>query len=219
MINVQLIAQSLPFLAHGALISLQIAGFAFIIGSIGGTFLGVCQTRGSSLVNTTIHAFVTLIRGTPMLVQIVFLYYVFSVSGFQLSAFFSAVLAIGINSSAYVSQIIKAGIESVSKGQIEAAQTLGISQKDTLRYIVLPQAIRVVLPALGNEVITLIKDSSLASLIGVAELYKNGQTIISQTYDALSIYVALAFMYLLMTSLAAYTVRLLERRLKIDAHA
>jgi His/Glu/Gln/Arg/opine family amino acid ABC transporter permease subunit len=213
MINVLLLKTSLPLLLRGAFVSLQIAGLSFLIGMTCGTLLGVLQSKASPPIRALISAFVTLIRGTPMIVQIVFINYVIPMMGLHLSAFFAAVCAIGLNSSAYISQIIKSGISSVGKGQIEAAQTLGLSKVDTLRFIVLPQAVRVVLPTLGNEGITLIKDSSLASWIGVVELYKEGQTIISQTYDALTIYCALAIIYLAMTTSVAYCVGLLERRM------
>ncbi len=217
MINFELISASLPQLLHGALVSLKIAGLSLALGFVSGTLLGVLQSGKNSLVRSIITAYTAVIRGTPMLIQIVFLYYVLSLSGLHLSTFMAAVLAIGLNSGAYISQIIRAGISSVSKGQIEAARTLGINQWDLMRYIVLPQAFRVVVPALGNEAITLIKDSSLASWIGVVELYKEGQTIISVTYDALTVYCAVAALYLLMTTPLSYGVTLLEKRLNRHA--
>jgi len=213
MINFELIRLALPVLLKGVLVTLKITAAAFIIGITGGTILGIAHSSKNNFLEWLVGAYVTIIRGTPMLVQIVFIYYVLSMTGLQLSPFVSAVIAIGMNSSAYVSQIIRSGIRSVPKGQIEAAQTLGISKGDTLRYIILPQALRVVLPALGNESVTLIKDSSLASYIGVVELYKEGQTVISQTYDALSVYFVLAGLYLILTSTVSYLVMLLERRL------
>jgi len=211
MIDFTLASSIMTRLLYGATVSLKIAFISFCIGALGGTFFGIALTRGSALVRYLVTAIVTVVRGTPMLVQIVFLYTI--LSPLQVSAFVAAVIAIGFNSSAYVSQIIKAGIDSVGTGQLEAAQLLGIGNYDTMRYIVLPQALRTVLPALGNEIITLIKDSSLASLVGVVELYKEGQTIISQTYDALTVFFAMALVYLLMTSTAAYLVGRLERRL------
>lgn len=213
MINSQLIIASLPKLLKGMILSLEITFCALSIGFILGTLLGIAQLSKQRLVTFFVAVWVTVIRGTPMLIQIVFLYYVLSITGISLSPFFAAVLAIGINSSAYVSQIIKAGILSVPYGQVEAARTLGISRRDLLRFIILPQAMRIAIPALGNESVTLIKDSSLASLIGVMELYKQGQTIISQTYDALTIYCIVAFLYLLMTSTLSLIVSILEKRL------
>lgn len=210
MIDFTLFFESLPLLLKGAGVSLQIAGLALIIGFLGGTLLGIVQASHLPFLKFFANAYVTIVRGTPMLIQIVFLYYVLSSTGLGLSAFMSAVIAIGCNSAAYVSEIIRSGIASVSYGQIEAAQTLGIRRRDIMAHIILPQAVRTVLPALGNEAINLIKDSSLASLIGVMELYKEGLTIISTTYDALTIYSAIACIYLVLTTSLAYGVSCLE---------
>jgi len=217
MINFQLIKTALPHLAHGALISLLIAACSLCIGFGLGTVIALIQMARNSFLNTCAYVYVTIMRGTPMLIHIVFLYYVFSLTGINISALVVAIIAIGLNSGAYVSEIIRAGINSVSKGQIEAAKTLGIKRRDVIRYIILPQAVRSVLPALGNESITLIKDSSLASLIGVMELYKEGQIIMSQTYDALSVYCALALVYLCMTTSLSACINLIEKRLQHHA--
>ncbi len=218
MINIDLIIQSLPVLFSGLLISLKIAACALTIGFCGGTILALLQTSDSPVFKTLVTAYVGLFRGTPMIVQIVFLYYVLSITGIALKPITAAILAIGLNSMAYVSQIIKAGIQSINKGQLEAAKTLGIKRRDMIRYIILPQAIRAVLPALGNEAITLVKDSSLASIIGVPELYKQGQTIISHTYDALSIYCAIALFYLAITATLSFAISRLETYLNPHAH-
>lgn len=217
-IDIALIQASLPRLLHGALVTIALASCSLAIGFTGGTVLALLQTGTNRLIKGLITAYVTIIRGTPMLIQIAFLYYLLPLLGIHISAFFSAVIAIGLNSCAYISQIIKSGIISINKGQIEAAKTLGISRRDTIRYIILPQALRVVLPALGNESITLIKDSSLASTIGVVELYKEGQIITSQTYDALSVFCALALGYLAITSLLSYVFSHIEKRLNRHAN-
>lgn len=218
MIDFSLIIQALPTLLRGLAVSLEIAFGALCIGMIGGTILGIGQSLGSPLVRTIIGIYAAIIRGTPMLIQIVFLYYLVSVTGIGLSPFATAVIAIGLNSSAYVSQIMRAGILAVPRGQREAAKTLGISSYDTILHIMLPHAIRVVLPALGNESVTLIKDSSLASLIGVMELYKEGQVVISLTYDALSTYCAIAALYLIVTTTLSFAVYRLEIFLNRHAH-
>jgi His/Glu/Gln/Arg/opine family amino acid ABC transporter permease subunit len=213
MIDVALIISSLPILLHGALVSLQVAGLALVLGFLGGTILGSIESTKNKPLKLLARIYVTLVRGTPMLIQIVFLFYVFSITGLALSAFASAVIAIGANSAAYVSEVVRSGIISVGSGQIEAARTLGISWRKTMTSIVIPQALRAVLPALGNEGVTLIKDSSLASLIGVTELYKEGQIIISTTYDALSIYCAIALIYLCLTTSLSYAVMAFESHL------
>lgn len=214
MIDLLVIKNALPQLAHGALISFAIALGAAFIGFIGGTLLGIAQLSKSWLLSMLVSIYVTIIRGTPMLIQIMFLYILVLQLGIPLSKFTIAVIAIGLNSSAYLSQIIRSGITSVPIGQIEAAQTLGISKVDLYRFIILPQALLVVIPALGNELITLIKDSSLASIIGVTELYMEGTIIKNQTYDALSAYTAVALMYLIMTSTLSAAVHNLEKYLK-----
>lgn len=200
-------------LLQGALTSLAIAFFAISLGLVGGTLLALLLMYGHWSLRLVGNIYVNLIRGTPMLVQIVMLFYILPQIGVMLPAFWAAVLAIGLNSIAYVSQTIRAGIQSVGKGQIEAAKTLGFSRRQTIKLIILPQAFRAVLPAFGNESITLIKDTSLASVIGVAELTHQGSIIMSRTYDALTAYAGVAIIYLLLTGIAALVIYLLEKRL------
>jgi len=213
MINLSRIIASLPKLAQGALITLEISFGALIIGFTIGTMCGIMLHRnepGSWLV----RMYVGLLRGTPMLIQIAFFYYVLSMMGLGLSALTCAIIAIGLNSSAYITEVIRSGVASVDQGQIDAAYTLGIPQSDITRSIILPQAIRTVLPALGNEIVTLVKDSSLASVIGVMELYNQGRSIISTTYDPLSMYVAIAIMYLCITTAISYIMQYIEYRMR-----
>ncbi len=199
MIDTAFIQAALPRLLSGAWVTMQIAVFGSFLGFSGGILLGVLQSGTSKIVNFFIWIYVTIIRGTPMLLQIMF----FSLMLTALSPFWTAIIAIGINSSAYISQIVKSGISSVSKGQIEAAQTLGLSRYDITRYIVLPQALSIVLPALSSEFITLIKDSALASIIGVTELFRQGEIIVSHTYRALLTYALVGLCYLLITSVVS----------------
>ncbi len=213
MINIQLIQQNLPYLLQGAWISIQIAFFSCSIGISLGTLLGLAQASKNKILSFLITPYVTVIRGTPMLIQIMVAYFVLPQLGIKLPDFWAAIVAIGLNSSAYISQIIRSGIASVSKGQQEAAKVLGLSRFQVVRYIVLPQAIRVVFPALSNEFITLVKDSSLASIIGVAELTRQGYFIRSRTYDALTVYAAVAVIYLLLTTTLSLLLAILERRM------
>jgi polar amino acid transport system permease protein len=218
MIDSNLIITHMPLLLQGALVTLQIAGLSCCIGLVLGTILALLQTQTTIFIRFLVTAYVLIIRGTPMLIQILCAFYVLPQIGLQLSALTTAVIAIGLNSAAYISQIIKAGISSVAQGQIEAAHVLGFSIKDTIRFIILPQALRVVLPALGNEFITLIKDSALASVIGVAELSKQGRLVINQTFDAISVFCILALMYLIITSSISLIVAYVERRMSDYAH-
>ena len=215
MINFDLIQTALPHLLRGTIITLEITFLSLLIGFIGGTILAIIQTSGPRFLYYAVEMYATLIRGTPMLIQIFFLNFVLLPAlHLPISVFWGAVIAIGLNSSAYVSQIVRSGIKSVSAGQIEAAKTLGIKQGDIMRFIILPQAIRIILPALGNESITLIKDSSLASLIGVMELYNEGRVVISQTYDSLTIFAAMAAIYLFLTCTISFILTRIEKRLQ-----
>jgi His/Glu/Gln/Arg/opine family amino acid ABC transporter permease subunit len=216
-IDFQLIIQSLPSLLQGVVVTLKIAGLGCCIGLALGTILALMQTSHSALLRIIVTTYVTIIRGTPMLIQILCAYYVLPQLGLSLNALPTAIIAIGLNSAAYISQIIKSGIMSVGIGQFEAAKVLGFSTLDTTRYIILPQALRIVLPALGNEFVTLVKDSALASVIGISELTKEGRAISSATYDYISIYFAMAVLYLIITSTISFIVAQLEKRMSYHA--
>lgn len=219
MIDIPLLLKSLPALVQGALVSIQIAAGSCSIGFVFGTVFGLGQSSESKTLRMLIGVYVTIFRGTPMLIQLTIAYFVLPQFGISVSAFWTAIIAIGMNSTAYVSQIIRSGIASVSRGQLEAAQVLGLTKLQTIQYILLPQAIRVIFPALGNEFITLIKDSSLASIIGVTELAKQGSIIQSQTYDALTVYAGVALMYLLITSTLTLLLSMAQKRMNRHAPA
>lgn len=208
----------LPHLIFGALLSLEITFFSVLIGFAGGTLIALMQLYGNKLLRYAAKAYVVIVRGSPMLVQIVTLFFVLPCIGIVIPAFWSAVIAIGCNSAAYISEIVRAGVQSVGVGQQEAAQTLGFTRLQTVRLIILPQAFNNVLPALGNEIITLIKESSLASVIGVAELTHQGSFMMSRTYDAISTYIAVGLIYLIMTSVATVCLHALERKISYVNH-
>lgn len=218
-LDFSLMMHSLPQLLKGALVTLQISFLSSLLGFSLGTCLGILQGCRSVLIRCLVYAYITAFRGTPMLVQILFVYYVLPEMGLSLPPIVACSLAIGLNSAAYVSQTILAGIRSVPKGQLEAAQTLGLSRWVTTRSIILPQAFSVVLPALGNEFITLIKDSSLASIIGVMELTKEASIIRSRTYDAFSVLLLVAMLYFFLTTFFSFLIHQLEQRMGIHAPA
>jgi polar amino acid transport system permease protein len=168
------------------------------------------QTQTHALIARLVTLYVTLFRGTPMLIQITFFYIL---AGRYFSAFTIAIIALGMNSAAYVSQIIKSGIQSVSYGQIEAAQTLGIKKSDIIRYIILPQAFSMVMPSLGNEFITLTKDTSLAYTIGVMELFMRARIVNSIYLDPIPIYIIVAGIYLVITISLSLIVNHIEKRI------
>lgn len=217
MIDLAFFQETGQSLLHGAGVSLQIAGIACLIGFTLGILLALAQTGSRKFLNMLATVFVTIIRGTPMLVQIMIVFYILPQLGIFLSAYWSAIVAIGLNSGAYLSQTIRAGILSIGKGQWEAAQVLGFTRGQTLRYIIFPQALRVILPAIGNELITLLKDSSLASTIGVVELVKEGSLIVSRTYKVIPVYCMIALIYLAMTTVLSVFLGFAEKRMNKHA--
>lgn len=199
-------------LFFAALVSLKISFISFFIGLIFGIILGYLNTRENKIFDFFINFYVSLIRGTPMLIQIMFFYYFMPKFGINLSPLLSASIAIGFNSAAYTSQTIKLGIISVGKDQVDAAKTLGLNDFQIFRYIVFPQTIKIIFPSLINESTTLIKDSSLASLIGVNELYKESRQIMNFTYDIFTIFFLMAFFYLFLTFIVSKFLSFLEKR-------
>ncbi len=212
MIDYDLIINSLPKLLEGALVSLQITLLAMLLGVVFGTILGFFEEAKNPLIRVAIFGYVNLLRGTPMLVQILFLYYVLPQFGIVLAPFWAAACAIGLNSSAYVSQIVRSGINAIPRGQIDAAKTLGLSPLAIRLHVMLPQVVQITLPALGNELVTLVKDSSLASIIGVMELSKEASIIRGRTYDAFSILLAVSLIYLVLTTTISFCVSYYERK-------
>lgn len=216
MINSALLFDSLPQLLKGLCVSLEIAFVSSCIGIVLGTLIALGQRIPNRFLQPILFLYVNIIRGTPMLIQILFAYYVLPQWGIRLDPFWTASLMIGLNSSAYISQVMRSGIQSIAKGQWEAAYVLGFSKIQTLRFIILPQAIKNVLPSLANEFVTLIKDSSLASIIGVTELAKEGRIIISRTYDSLTIFAIMGLLYIMVTWTVSYLVYRLEKRMNTD---
>lgn len=215
MINFDLIINSLPNLLAGASLTLVIGCTAFIIGIILGGLLGFLHLSKNPLINNIVTLYVVFIRGTPMLLHILLIFYVLPQFGLRLSGLFSAIIAIGLNSSAYISQIIKSGLLTIPKGQIEAAKVLGFTSLQIAIWIKLPLVVRAILPTISNEIVTLIKDSSLASIIGVMELTKVASIIKSRTYDSISILLAIAVIYLIITSILTFLLNKLGRKLRL----
>ena len=205
------------FILEGLFHTILIAFFAVIIGVLIGIIISLIrnkyeQTGKLKILNTLAKAYVNIIRGTPVVLQLMIIYYVVFKS-VDVSTIIVGVLAFGINSGAYVSEIIRSGINSIPKGQSEAGYALGLKYGQVMRYIVLPQAIKNILPALGNEFITLLKETSVGAYIGVVELTKASDIIASRTYDYFFPLLIIALIYLIMTLGLSKLVNLLERKL------
>lgn len=212
-----LIWNSLPLLLAGAGVTIEITAIAVGLGFIFGLITSVCRLSGVKILQVLAVCYVNIIRGTPMLVQIFLIYFALPmVIGERINPFVAAVAACSINSGAYVSEIFRAGIQSVDKGQMEAGRSLGLSWMQTMRYVILPQAFKHVIPPLGNEFISMTKETSLVSVIGFEELTRRGQLIIAKTYGSFEIWLTVAAIYLVMTLTIARLVSYLERRFATD---
>ena len=212
-----LIWNSLPLLLAGAGVTIEITDIAVGLGFVFGLITSVCRLSGVKILNILAVCYVNIIRGTPLLVQIFLIYFALPmIIGERINPFVAAVAACSVNSGAYVAEIFRAGIQSVDKGQMEAGRSLGLSWMQTMRYIILPQAFKHVIPPLGNEFISMTKETSLVSVIGFEELTRRGQLIIAKTYGSFEIWLTVAFIYLVMTFTIAQLVSYLERRFATD---
>lgn len=208
------------YLTNGLLNTLLITALALVIGLVLGFVIAVVRsthdkTGRLKFVNLICRAYLTVVRGTPMVVQLLIIYFVIFGS-VNISKVFVAVIAFGLNSAAYVAEIVRSGIMSIDNGQFEAGASLGFGYTKTMLYIVLPQALKNVLPALANEAIVLLKETSVSGYIAIGDLTKGGDTIRSQTYEAFLPLIAVALIYLVMVMIMSSLVTRLERRLSND---
>lgn len=213
--DLSLVTDSLPLLLQGALVTLEITALAVGLGLVFGLVAALAQLSKFAPLRLTAKVYVDFIRGTPLLVQIFIIYFARPVViGHRIDPFFAAVAACSINSGAYVAEIFRAGIQSIDIGQMRAGLSLGMNWTMTMRYIILPQAFKRIIPPLGNEFIAMLKDSSLVSVIGFEELTRSGQLIIAETYGSLEIWSAVAIIYLVMTLTITRIVSVLEKKFR-----
>lgn len=214
----QVVLDSFPILTEGALLTLELTAGAVAIGVIIGLFMALGRLSKHKLLRAGAIAYIDFFRGTPLLIQIFLVYFgIPALFKWQTMPdnyqFIAGILAMGLNSGAYIAEIFRAGIQSIDRGQSEAARSLGMTQTQAMRYIILPQAIKRTIPPLGNEFIALLKDSSLLSIIAIQELFYTGKIIVGRTFQPVPMYLAVALYYLVMTQLIAQWVAYMERRL------
>lgn len=210
------------YIADGLVTTIQITFFAVLVGIVIGFIVGIIRstydkTHRLKILNFICNVYLTVIRGTPVLVQLLIIYYVIFAS-VRIDKVLVAVLAFGINSSAYVAEIFRSGIMSIDNGQFEAGRSLGFNYPQTMWYIIMPQAFKNVLPALCNEFIALLKETSIAGYIGLQDLTKGGDIIRSRTYSAFMPLIAVALIYLAIVLIFTQLIKILERRLRQSEH-
>lgn len=201
------------YLVNGWKISIQLTFFAVIIGIVIGMIAAIAKITGKSPFVQIADWYVSIIRGTPVVVQLTIIYFII-LADINLPKTIVASIAFGINSGAYVSEIIRSGIQAVDKGQAEAGRSLGLSYGKTMRYIIVPQAVKNILPALGNEFIILLKETSISGYIALDDLTRGGTLIRSVTYDSMTPLLTVAYIYFLMTAMLSAILLKFERRLK-----
>lgn len=216
-INWGLALDSFPVLLKGAKITLQFTVVSVFFGMILGLIFALGRMTKSKIIKYLSAAYIDFFRGTPLLVQIFLIYFglpqLFPFTLPDNFEYIAGAVALSLNCGAYTAEIFRSGIQSIDFGQAEAARSLGMSHFQSMRYIILPQAFKVVVPPLGNEVITMLKDSSLLAIIAIQDLMYTGKIIAGRTFQALPIYLMVAIMYLAMTMALSMLVNYTEKRL------
>jgi polar amino acid transport system permease protein len=210
----QYVATWLPEMIAAAGNTLRMAVLAFVFAICLGLVLALARLSGRRVLAGAALTYVEVIRGAPALALLFLIYFGLPSLGVVLPAFLAAVIGLGMNGGAYVSEIYRAGISAVDRGQREAAQTIGMTGRQTMRYIILPQAARIVLPPIGNYAIGLLKDTSVASLIGASELTLRARDLSSEYFMPMQIYLLSGAIYFVMAAPLSAGVRCLERRLR-----
>ncbi|OXC79910.1 amino acid ABC transporter permease [Caballeronia sordidicola] len=204
-------------LATGAATTIEVTACSLVLGCVLGLLVGIGRLAPQRRVVFGIcTAYLTFIRGTPLLVQLFILFFGLPQFGIMLPAFACGVLGLGVYSGAYVSEIVRGSIQSVDRGQMEAARSLGMPYRMAMRKVILPQAFVRMIPPLGNEFIALIKNSALVSLLTINDLMHEGEKIISVSYRSLEVYIVIAFIYLILTSATSLVLRKTEKSLRAD---
>lgn len=199
---------------EGLWVTLKISFFAAILTFIIGIVVALMKLSSYQFLKDIATVYITIVRGTPLLVQI-FLFYFIVANIFELDRFFAGVLALGIFFGAYMAEVLRGAIQSIDKGQLEAANSLGISKYQAMRYIILPQAFKRALPTLVGEMIALVKDSSLVSVISITDLTKVGREIVSNTFSPFETWIVVALVYLTITSTMSYMGHKLEKKMAL----
>ncbi|MFL9953770.1 amino acid ABC transporter permease [Paraburkholderia nemoris] len=203
----------LPILLKGAVVTVEITFCAFVLSTLLGLVLALMRVSSNKLLSHAAATFINVIRGLPIIVQLFYIYFVLPDLGVQLSAFQAGFIGLGVAYSAYQAENFRAGIQAIDHGQIEAAQSIGMRSPLIMRRVILPQAFRIALPPYGNTLVMMLKDSSLASTITVAEMTRAGQLIASSTFQNMTVFTLVALLYLALSLPLVYGLRRLERRL------
>ncbi|GAQ19270.1 inner membrane amino-acid ABC transporter permease protein YecS [Oceanobacillus picturae] len=210
-----IVLKNLPFLFQGAYYTLLITVISMLFGSIIAAIVAVARLKGAPPIRWIARAYVSIIRGTPTLVQIIIVYYGLVDFGIRLQPLPAAIIALSISIGAYLSETLRGALQSIPKGQMEAAYASGLTPVQTMRRIIFPQAIRIAIPPAGNTFIGMLKETSLVSVITVTELLRSAQLLIAQYYVYMPFYLSIALMYWIMSTGFSFLLERWEKKLSI----
>ena len=209
----ELIIKYWPLFLEGATTTVLLSFFSVIVGVGCGTLMALARLSTNKFLSKAAKVYIDIIRGTPLLVQLYLVYFGLA-TVLDLNDFVSGIIAVSVNTTAYIAEIIRSGIQSVDKGQMEAARSMGMPKRMAMRQIILPQAMKNILPAIGNEFATLIKETSIVSLIGIHDLMYSSDTVRGATFTVFIPLLMTAFLYFIMTTTIAFFMDKLERKLQ-----
>ena len=209
----ELIIKYWPLFLEGATTTVLLSFFSVIVGVGCGTLMALTRLSTNKFLSKAAKVYIDIIRGTPLLVQLYLVYFGLA-TVLDLNDFVSGVIAVSVNTTAYIAEIIRSGIQSVDKGQMEAARSMGMPKRMAMSQIILPQAMKNILPAIGNEFATLIKETSIVSLIGIHDLMYSSDTVRGATFTVFIPLLMTAFLYFVMTTTIAFFMDKLERKLQ-----
>jgi glutamine transport system permease protein len=206
--------ETFPLLISGAKLTILITFIGLLIGFILGAIFGMFKLSPRKLLRNLAGIYIEIVRGTPLIVQVMFLYFGLPMmSGMRISPLVAGIIAIAINSGAYIAEIVRGAVQSIDRGQMEAGRSIGLSKGQTMLYIIWPQALKRMIPPLGNQFIISLKDTSLLVVIGVAELTRVGQEIIAVNFRAFEVWLTVGLTYLVMTMTISWVLKRIEARL------
>jgi glutamine transport system permease protein len=212
----QAVVDAIPFLLQGLQLTIVIAGVGLLGGIAAGIAAGVALTYGNAVARAVAQIYVAVIRGTPIVVQVMFVYFALPlILQIRLGATEAAIITIIFNSGAYNAEIVRGALQSVPRGLIEAALSMGLPFRRVLAFVIAPIAYRLAMPAMGNQIVNVIKDTSIFLVIGVGELTRRGQEIMAENFRAVEIWSAVAVIYFILITSLAYAMRLYERKVRL----
>ncbi len=212
-LDINFIFRELPFLIQGSVMTIQLTITSLFLGTFLGVLTALLKLSRNRIMFWVATSYTWIFRGTPIILQLFFFYYALPMMGISLSPLSAAIIGLSLNCGAYMAEIIRGGIISIDKGQFEASKALGFTYFQTMRKIILPQTFRVIIPPVGNEFISMLKDTSLVSTIAMVELMRSAVQISSTTFKYTEMLIAAALLYLIMTSIFTGVFSIIEKKL------